>query len=148
MSSWYVNVGGQSHGPMTDTAFEQMRASGGIPPNALVWRNGMQSWVPMSTLFGGPPPASFPAAATAATPQERGRMPGVLIAAYVMAICSLGCFWVGVPGGVICSIIAMTRPGWSVHAVVALVLSLVCGVIGFFLEAMCGAMLFSAGAVP
>ena len=144
MSSWYVNVGGQSHGPMTDAAFERMRASGGIPPTALVWRNGMQAWVPMSTLFGGPPPASFPSAATTATPQARGRMPGVLIAAYVMAICSLGCFWVGVPAGVICSIIAMTRPGWSVAALPALILTLVCGVIGFFLEATCAAMLLGA----
>jgi len=141
MSNWYVNVGGQSHGPMTDAVFEQMRASGGIPPNALVWRNGMQSWVPASTLFGGAP-AAMP---VMSMPEQRGRMPGVLIAAFVLAICSVGCFWVGVPAGVICSIIAMTKPGWSLPAIGALVLTLVCGVIGFFLEATCAAMMLGGG---
>ena len=65
-SNWYVSNQGAQSGPFPDATFRQMLAAGQVPPGALVWQEGMQGWVPATSIAqpsvpavpgGMPPPA-------------------------------------------------------------------------------------------
>jgi hypothetical protein len=62
-TSWFVGRDGQQYGPVADTEFRSLLASGQVLPTDLVWRQGMADWVQADTLraslgpsAGAPPP--------------------------------------------------------------------------------------------
>jgi uncharacterized RDD family membrane protein YckC len=48
---WYYAVGDQRNGPVSDAEFGQLVQNGTIRSDTLVWREGMSSWQPYSTLL-------------------------------------------------------------------------------------------------
>ncbi|KAB2849019.1 MAG: DUF4339 domain-containing protein [Hyphomicrobiaceae bacterium] len=50
MSTWFFYRNGQQQGPVTDEVFRQLVQSGQVGPSDLVWREGMQEWLPLQTL--------------------------------------------------------------------------------------------------
>src|SRR5262245_20370939 len=63
---WYYIKDGNRLGPVTGGQLKQMASAGQIQPGDLLWKNGLQNWVPASSvkgLFGvraGGPPARPP----------------------------------------------------------------------------------------
>lgn len=62
---WYVGRNGQQSGPFTAQQLREMAAAGQLSSDDLLWKNGMPSWVPCSSVKGlfpestavsGPPP--------------------------------------------------------------------------------------------
>lgn len=75
--SWYLAQGGAKQGPFTSQELQQMGAEGGITSDMMVWRDGMDTWQPVSKVRGltvttitrDPPPApQAPAVTVAITP--------------------------------------------------------------------------------
>ena len=75
---WYYVEGGKQAGPVNDTEFEQLLATGRVQADTLVWHEGMANWLPYrevnpgraGTLTAEPPPpaiGSLPAQTTAPT---------------------------------------------------------------------------------
>jgi hypothetical protein len=69
--SWFYASSGVQKGPVSEEALRSLAASGQLAPTDLVWRDGMPSWQPASSIPGllppglaAPPPlpASQPAA--------------------------------------------------------------------------------------
>ncbi len=62
MAQWYCMVGGQRYGPISPQTLEQWAQEGRIRPSDSIWREGMPTWVPASTVEGlfvvppAPPP--------------------------------------------------------------------------------------------
>lgn len=61
--SWFYVVGGAPTGPLEEDEFRQLVQIGTVRPDTLVWREGMQDWVPHARLLdpnavvpGVPPP--------------------------------------------------------------------------------------------
>ncbi len=45
---WYYDAGGgQRQGPISESEFDRLIASGTITPQTLVWREGMPGWIPL-----------------------------------------------------------------------------------------------------
>lgn len=154
MANWYVSVNGGQAGPYPEADFERMRAQGLVPPNAYVWCEGMGNWILASELPGGasvappplptmaPPPGVGPSAYPFATGgQQFGAVPygapipaaspsGLVIAAYVLGGLALLCSCLtGLPA-IICAALAMGQPEQRRHATIALIVSIVCTVVG------------------
>jgi SulP family sulfate permease len=49
---WYYAVDGASQGPISQTEFDTLIANGSIRPNTLVWREGMDDWLPLGQMPG------------------------------------------------------------------------------------------------
>jgi len=47
---WYHAQGDQQVGPVTQAALTEALSTGGIAPDALVWRQGMAEWLPADSL--------------------------------------------------------------------------------------------------
>lgn len=47
---WYYADGGSRMGPVDETGFEALRASGRIRPETLVWKAGMTDWQPLDAI--------------------------------------------------------------------------------------------------
>jgi uncharacterized RDD family membrane protein YckC len=58
--NWYYHEQGQQAGPVDEAQLEQLRASGRIQDDTLVWREGMANWQPYREVKGVP--AAAPAA--------------------------------------------------------------------------------------
>jgi uncharacterized RDD family membrane protein YckC len=63
--NWYYVEQGQQAGPVDDAQLEELRRSGRIQADTLIWREGMANWSPYSEVKGGaraaggaPPPAA------------------------------------------------------------------------------------------
>ena len=53
MSNWfYTDALATQQGPVDDTTLLILNDSGGVAARSLVWREGMESWVPFSTVAG------------------------------------------------------------------------------------------------
>lgn len=54
---WFVHDGQRGSGPITAEALRIMLATGVITPDTLVWRTGMETWTPASSVprIGAPP---------------------------------------------------------------------------------------------
>ncbi len=59
---WYYAVDGASQGPIGQTEFDTLIANGTIRPNTLVWREGMDDWLPLGQMPGASIPALPPRA--------------------------------------------------------------------------------------
>jgi hypothetical protein len=51
-SDWYYELNGNPTGPITFAAMQQMVASGEIPAQNRVWKEGMDDWAPAETIPG------------------------------------------------------------------------------------------------
>ena len=62
--NWFYADNGQQRGPVSEAEFDALVAAGSIQPATLVWREGMEKWLPLAevrpvgSVSGGPPPAS------------------------------------------------------------------------------------------
>jgi uncharacterized RDD family membrane protein YckC len=70
---WYYAQNNQRSGPFTDQEFTNLVAQGTVTPDTLVWRDGMQNWVPYGQVqpSGG---ASVPMGGGAASSASGGAM--------------------------------------------------------------------------
>ena len=66
--NFYYAVAGQQNGPVSEEQLDQMVASGTVSPTTLVWREGMETWQPYSTLK----PGAMPSAAAPVSPESPG----------------------------------------------------------------------------
>lgn len=74
MAGWYFSRNGQNSGPYSSAQLQQLAATGQLSPTDLVWKEGMQQWLPATSikgLFAKPsspvspaPPCPGPAAET------------------------------------------------------------------------------------
>ena len=79
-NQWHYMKDGVQTGPVTTDELKGLIASGAIKPDALVWREGLATWVAANTqsdLAGVAPPAT-PPPAPAAAPAGTGGGPGVV----------------------------------------------------------------------
>ena len=60
--AWYYAKDGERFGPYTDAQFEGLVAQGTVTADTLVWRDGMDNWLPYGRVSGGAP-AQYPSAA-------------------------------------------------------------------------------------
>ena len=69
MSTWKYSQNGQSCGPVEASELQALLNKATLPPDTLVWKEGMPNWVPASTLpeFAPQKPAGL-----AATPPAPG----------------------------------------------------------------------------
>jgi len=67
---WYYAEGKERRGPIDDTQFQQLAATGKIAPDALVWKEGMANWQPLRAL---------PATDTAAAPSLPGHQRCIIL---------------------------------------------------------------------
>lgn len=44
MNAWHYSAGGKQHGPVAEDMVVQALASGQLPPDTLLWRDGMAQW--------------------------------------------------------------------------------------------------------
>ncbi|MFC7335883.1 GYF domain-containing protein [Haloferula chungangensis] len=49
MAKWYYSLNGVQQGPVDDEEMRAMLASGMIQASTLVWRDGMDRWVPLAS---------------------------------------------------------------------------------------------------
>jgi hypothetical protein len=52
MAEWYYAQNNQQQGPVSATELKQMAAAGELRPADLIWREGMQDWIPASSAKG------------------------------------------------------------------------------------------------
>ena len=57
--TWYYAAQGQQIGPVDETAFQELVASGTIQPTTLVWNSEMPSWKALSEVGLASGPTSF-----------------------------------------------------------------------------------------
>ena len=60
---WFYVDNGQQAGPVEDSMFQELAGQGKITPETLVWREGLENWMPYSSL----PPAEAQASVVAGT---------------------------------------------------------------------------------
>ena len=82
MNWYYVDAGNQS-GPVSDEQIEDLRRSGKITEDTLVWKEGMTDWLP----YRQAKPSPTVAAATATPVFTSGTWPAVTTAGVVCAEC-------------------------------------------------------------
>jgi uncharacterized membrane protein len=78
MSDWYYAVNNEQKGPVNESDLKTQLAGGKLPPETLVWKDGLDNWTPASQVpnfsFREPPAPAFaklsptPAAVTPAAP--------------------------------------------------------------------------------
>ena len=49
---WYFARGDQQCGPVTSSELKRLAEQGELPPEALVWRDGMKEWIPARSVKG------------------------------------------------------------------------------------------------
>ena len=64
----YYKHGGRQHGPVTGAELKELAAAGKLLPDDLIWKEGMEKWVPARSVKGLFPPAPTPT--TVAAPKR------------------------------------------------------------------------------
>lgn len=49
---WYVGRNGQKAGPYSTEQLKQMAAAGQLAPSDMLWKQGLEAWVPLSKVKG------------------------------------------------------------------------------------------------
>ena len=49
---WHYQHGGQNHGPLTSADLKESAVAGKLLPTDLVWKEGMEKWVPAKSVKG------------------------------------------------------------------------------------------------
>lgn len=118
MTQWYYGSGAGQHGPVGDGELRELIASGAVGPETLVWRAGMNGWLPLRSVPefapGGAPPSYLPPSAggPAYYPVAPMSTSGLAIASMVCGIAGyLTCYFVGILGlpAVICGHMALNQ---------------------------------------
>ena len=76
--NWYYAEAGQQTGPVDDAALEQLAAAGKITVETLVWREGLENWIPYGQArpdAAGPPPPLVPGVGEAVCAECHGLFP-------------------------------------------------------------------------
>jgi hypothetical protein len=60
---WYIAQNGQRVGPISEAELRQQATAGKVQPTDLIWKQGMEKWVPARSVKGLFAPVSVPAAA-------------------------------------------------------------------------------------
>ena len=82
-ATWYVLIGEQETGPLTRVELGVELASGAIPSDSLVWKEGMANWLPgvripeLEALFKNPPRSPRAAAARPPPPPSKKQGQGL-----------------------------------------------------------------------
>jgi uncharacterized RDD family membrane protein YckC len=71
--NWYYVDAGQQAGPVDDAQLEELARSGKIQPDTLVWREGLDNWLPYSQAKSPAPPSAPPPAQATAVATETTR---------------------------------------------------------------------------
>jgi hypothetical protein len=121
MNLWYYGRADQQFGPIDEFTLRGKIASGEVPGDSLVWRDGMSDWQPLASVaeLQGPapqgiyaPPATNPAYQGGGYPYAPPPTCGLAIASLVCGIVSvLMCYFgalAGIPA-VICGHMALSR---------------------------------------
>lgn len=66
---YYLGIGGQQSGPHSESEIVEKLRSGAIPPDAVVWREGMDAWAPITSL------PAFQVTASSALPAVESVLP-------------------------------------------------------------------------
>jgi uncharacterized RDD family membrane protein YckC len=83
MNWYYVNQGKQA-GPVDDAQLAELRRTGVVQADTLIWREGMANWEPYSTAFVEPQPVGEGVATSSQTPA----FPATTVAEAPQAVCS------------------------------------------------------------
>lgn len=59
-ADYYMAINGEQHGPFTQEEFIKLSATHRNAPDTLVWKPGMEQWVPLSKFRLTPPPTVTP----------------------------------------------------------------------------------------
>lgn len=51
-SEWYVGRNGQRSGPFSTEQLKELAATGGLVPSDLLWKEGLETWVPVTKVKG------------------------------------------------------------------------------------------------
>jgi hypothetical protein len=113
---WYVGHNGQKSGPYTTAQLRQMAAAGQIAPGDMLWKQGLDAWVPMSNVAGlvsvdvaGPPPLGRPPEPGTAPAAGPTKTSGLAVASLVLGILSCGLMiFTGIPA-IVCGIMGLNR---------------------------------------
>ena len=49
---WFYSQEGQQYGPMSTLQIKNLATAGELQPNDLLWKEGLESWIPASRLKG------------------------------------------------------------------------------------------------
>lgn len=74
LTGWYLNAGGERHGPLDLPQLRSRLSAGAVDPSALIWSNGLDGWRPASDLDAIVAP--WEAETIQAAPQEQGEEGG------------------------------------------------------------------------
>src|SRR5688572_2555855 len=64
--NWYYVEAGQQAGPVDDAQLDELARSGKLLPDTLVWREGLDNWLPYSQAKSPSPQSAAPAPSGAA----------------------------------------------------------------------------------
>lgn len=132
MRYWVQGNDSKPYGPYELTVIQQYVAEGRLSPTNLACAEGASQWVPigaLATMPNSPPLAASPQAMPGTT-----AMSPLVIAAWILGPLSLACSLItGIPA-IICAAIAMGQPLQRNRALPALIVAIVCTVLG----AICG----------
>jgi hypothetical protein len=114
MPLWYYGSPAGQSGPVEDREMQALIASGGVGPETLVWRDGMQDWVPLRTMpeLVGAGVTPYPPAYGGAGYYPPVTNSGLAIASMVCGIVGyVTCYFVGILGipAVICGHMALSQ---------------------------------------
>ena len=94
-SRWYYAKGGETLGPMAEPAMAEMARTGYLKRYDLVWKSGLQNWLPAESQFGEvfnratqpiPAPAVLPPPALVAAPVAVTAVAATAVAAAPVAV--------------------------------------------------------------
>jgi len=57
---WYYAEAGEQRGPVSDEQLRELAGARKVEPSTLVWRAGMETWLPYGSMQAGPPPVITP----------------------------------------------------------------------------------------
>ncbi|MCH8150289.1 MAG: DUF4339 domain-containing protein, partial [Planctomycetes bacterium] len=95
---WHFARDGKQLGPFDVESFRQMMSRGEIGPRDVVWKKGMESWIPAEDL----PEFRFAFSSNSIAAQNSGKMCGISIASFV-----LGLLWLGGLGSILAIIFGL-----------------------------------------
>lgn len=156
---WYYAPHRQRTGPVAESALRALAASGSLPPDTLVWTQGMAQWAPLasvpdlapppSTAFATPPPvlpASTPGGVPAPSNADSDAMTALVFSIVGLAstvICCIPLVFSIV--GVILGHRNLARPGLTPAARDRNRLALVLGYLGIAITLVFPILLFLTG---
>jgi TM2 domain-containing membrane protein YozV len=73
-SEWYYSHDGERHGPVSTDELKELAAGGKLGPDDLVWKDGMDNWIPAGKVKNLLPHAGGPALAPARAPARVANM--------------------------------------------------------------------------